>query len=73
MFWRGVELRTGGRGVFPGFGTFGTSKRRAGRVRNIRTGKPVAYPARTIAVFRVGEVLKRAVAGMRRRRWKVLS
>ena len=67
------ELRAGGRVVFPGFGTFATSKRRGGTVKNIRTGKPVDYPARTVAVFKAGEVLKRAVAGKRRRRgWKVL-
>jgi DNA-binding protein HU-beta len=68
-----AELRKGGRIVFPGFGTFATSKRKGGTVKDIRTGKPVEYPARTVAVFKTGEVLKRAVAGKRRRRrWKVL-
>ena len=62
-----AELRQGGRVVFPGFGSFATSKRQAGKVNDIRTGKPVEYPARTVAVFKVGEVLKRAVAGRRRR------
>jgi DNA-binding protein HU-beta len=68
-----TELRQGGRIVFPGFGTFATSRRQGGTVKDIRTGKPVDYPARTVAVFKTGEVLKRAVAGKRRRRrWKVL-
>ena len=62
-----AELRQGGRIVFPGFGTFATSKRQGGTVKDIRTGHPLKYPARTVAVFKVGEVLKRAVAGKRRR------
>jgi DNA-binding protein HU-beta len=62
-----AELRQGGRVVFPGFGTFRTSHRQAGKVRSIRTGRTVEYPARTVAVFTVGEYLKRAAAGKRRR------
>ena len=60
-------LRAGGTVSFPGFGTFATSKRKAGKVRHIVTGKTVEYPARKVAVFKVGEYLKRAVAGKRRR------
>ncbi len=50
------------RGVLPGFGTFYTSHRAAARVRSVRTGRQVEIPARRVAAFRVGEVLKRAVA-----------
>jgi DNA-binding protein HU-beta len=60
-------LRAGETVVFPGFGKFATSRRQAGKVRHIRTGKIVEYPARTVAVFKVGEYLRRAVAGKRRR------
>ena len=55
-------LVAGERVTFPGFGTFYTSQRQAGRVRSVRTGQQVAVPARRVAVFRVGEVLKRALA-----------
>ena len=67
---RAIEagLRAGERVTFPGFGTFYTSERRAGKVRHVRTGQPVAVPARRVAAFRVGEVLKRTVAGKHRGR-----
>jgi len=54
--------------TFPGFGTFYTSRRRAGRVRSVRDGRQVVIPARQVAAFRVGAVLKRAVAGTKPRR-----
>jgi DNA-binding protein HU-beta len=59
-------LRSGESVVFPGFGSFYTSKRQAGSVTHIRTGERVAVPERTVAGFRVGDVLKRAVNGQRR-------
>src|ERR671927_745487 len=52
--------------TFPGFGTFSTAERKAGKVRHVRTGEPVSYKARRIAQFKVGEILKRAVRGDRR-------
>jgi nucleoid DNA-binding protein len=61
-------LRAGESVTFPGFGTFYQSQRQEGRVRHIRTGRTVAVPAPMVARFRVGEVLKRTVAGKRRRR-----
>ena len=74
---RAIEeaLRAGETVTLPGFGTFYASERRAGTVRHVRTGQPVAVPARRVAAFRAGEVLKRAVAGekKRRRRWGVLG
>src|SRR4051794_16498473 len=59
-------LRAGQTVTFPGFGTFYTRDRQAGQVRDVRTSKMVSYPARTVAAFRVGDVLKRAVRGERR-------
>src|SRR5919202_6841994 len=60
-------LRTGDKVTFPGFGTFYTSQRKAGKVKSIKTGKIVEYAARKVAAFRPGEYLKRAAAGKRRR------
>src|SRR5579884_1500384 len=57
------ELRSGRDVVFPGFGTFYPSKRQGGTIKDIQTGEPREYPARTVAAFRAGEGLKRAVAG----------
>src|SRR5215207_4641235 len=51
---------------FPGFGTFYSKERHEGQVRHITSGKMVTYPARRVAAFRVGDVLKRAVRGERR-------
>jgi nucleoid DNA-binding protein len=53
--------------VFPGFGKFYTSERKGGKAKNIRTGEPVSYKARTVALFRPGDILRRAVRGERRR------
>ena len=60
-------LRAGEAVTFPGFGTFYPSQRQEAKVRHVRTGRTVTVPARTVARFRAGEVLKRAVAGKRRR------
>jgi DNA-binding protein HU-beta len=54
--------------TFPGFGTFTTSERKGGKVRHVRSGKEISYKGRRIAQFRVGEILKRAVRGERRRK-----
>lgn len=59
-------LRRGGNIVYPGFGKFYTRMRKAGQVKHVRTGKVIKYPARAIAGFKAGDVLKRAVAGKRR-------
>jgi len=66
-------LVAGKRVTFPGFGTFYTSQRRAGRVRSVRTGQQVEIPERRVAAFRVGEVLKRAVAGRKRGRRRLFG
>jgi DNA-binding protein HU-beta len=57
------ELRGGRSVTFPGWGTFYASKRKAGKVRNIHTGKMADYPARKLPSFRAGSELKRAVKG----------
>ena len=66
-------LATGEKVTLPGFGTFYTSQRQAGRVRSVRTGRQVDVPARRVAAFRVGEVLKRAVAGKRKGRRRLFG
>jgi DNA-binding protein HU-beta len=53
---------------FPGFGTYYTSERKGGKVRDIRSGKEISYKGRRIAQFRAGAILKRAVRGERRRK-----
>jgi len=60
-------LRSKGTVTFPGFGTFYTRERPAGTVKHIKTGEKVKVEARQVAAFRVGNILKRAVAGKRRR------
>ncbi len=60
-------LREGNSVTFPGFGTFLTREKKEGQVKDVRTGELVRYDARRVAAFKVGEVLKRAVRGQRRR------
>ena len=61
-------LRQGQRVTVPGFGAFYTRKRPAGHIKHIRTGKLISVPARRVAAFRVGAILKRAVAGDQHRK-----
>jgi len=61
-------LRDGQTVVLPGFGTFYTRERKAGTVRHIRTGEPLAIPTLRQADFRVGELLRRAVRKAPRQR-----
>jgi DNA-binding protein HU-beta len=44
-----------------GFGTFSTSKRKAGKGRNPRTGEEIKIPATTTVRFKAGKQLKDAV------------
>lgn len=44
-----------------GFGTFSTSKRKAGKGRNPRTGEEIKIPATTTVRFKAGKGLKEAV------------
>jgi DNA-binding protein HU-beta len=57
-----ASLTAGEQVTLLGFGTFYTSQRQAGRVRSVRDGREIAIPARRVAAFRVGEVLKRRIA-----------
>ena len=59
-------LVAGERVSLPGFGTFYTRDRQAGRIRSLQTGRQIEISARRVAAFRVGAVLKRAVAGRER-------
>ncbi len=68
-----AALAAGERVTLPGFGTFYTSDRQAARVRSVRDGRQMTIPARRVAAFRVGEVLKRAVAGTRSRRRRLFG
>lgn len=44
-----------------GFGTFSTSKRKAGKGRNPRTGEEIKIPATTTVRFKAGKALKDSV------------
>jgi DNA-binding protein HU-beta len=44
-----------------GFGTFSTSKRKAGKGRNPRTGEEIKIPATTTVRFKAGKGLKDAL------------
>lgn len=68
-----AALAAGERVTLPGFGTFYTAERHAVRVRSVRDGRQITVPARRVAAFRVGEVLKRAVAGTRPRRRRLFG
>lgn len=68
-----AALVAGERVTLPGFGTFYTSARQAAHVRSVRDGRQMTIPARRVSAFRVGEVLKRAVAGTRPRRRRLFG
>jgi DNA-binding protein HU-beta len=55
-------LKTGQDVRLPGFGVFYTRVHPAGKVKSIRSGKTLTLPARRVAAFRVGGLLKKAVA-----------
>ena len=49
--------------TLPGFGTFAPSTHRARAIRDVRTGQTIMLPARRMATFRAGAILKRVMAG----------
>lgn len=55
------QLTYGHRVQLTGFGSFYTREQPAGKVRNLQTGRALAVPARRVAAFRVGELLKQTV------------
>lgn len=66
------SLKDGKTVTLPGFGTFYTGQRSAGKLRHIRTGAMVDYAGRRVALFRAGDVLKRSVQvqrGRKKRFW----
>ena len=54
-------LREGKTVTLPGFGTFYTSQRGEGTVKHIKTRETITVPARRVAAFRVGALLKQTV------------
>jgi DNA-binding protein HU-beta len=54
-------LKGGKKVTIVGFGTFGTSKRKARTGRNPQTGKPIKIAAKRVARFTAGKQLKDAV------------
>jgi DNA-binding protein HU-beta len=62
-------LKSGGEVRLPGFGVFYTLQQPAGKVKSIRSGRTVQVPARRVAAFRVGALLKKAVLKPRKKLW----
>ena len=54
-------LKKGDRLILPGFGTFSVAKRKARSGRNPGTGKEIKIPARKVAKFKAGNLLKSSV------------
>lgn len=56
-----TSLKKGDDVRLTGFGTFGTSKRKARKGRNPRTGATIQIPASTVPKFSAGKELREAV------------
>ncbi|MCJ7782342.1 MAG: HU family DNA-binding protein [Desulfobacterales bacterium] len=54
-------LKKGDKLTLTGFGTFSVARRRARTGRNPQTGKEIKIPARRVAKFKAGNLLKGAV------------
>jgi DNA-binding protein HU-beta len=54
-------LKKGDKLTLTGFGTFSVVKRSARKGRNPQTGKEIKIPARKVARFKAGKLLKSAV------------
>jgi DNA-binding protein HU-beta len=54
-------LKKGDKLALTGFGTFSVAKRKARSGRNPKTGKEIKIPARRVAKFKAGNLLKSAV------------
>ncbi len=54
-------LKEGGKVTLVGFGTFITTKRKARKGRNPKTGETIAIGARTVVKFRAGKELAEAM------------
>jgi DNA-binding protein HU-beta len=64
-FLSGIQasLVRGDRVTISGFGTFGVSHRKARRVRNPRSGRPIEVKAKRVPRFAPGVELKSAIDG----------
>jgi len=58
----GNEIKRGRKVQITGFGTFSTSKRKARKGRNPKTGEPIKVAAMTLPKFSAGRALKDLVA-----------
>ena len=54
-------LKKGDKLTLTGFGTFSVAKRSARKGRNPQTGKEIKIPAKKVAKFKAGNLLKSAV------------
>lgn len=54
----GTEMKRGRKVQITGFGTFSTSKRKARKGRNPKTGEPIKVAAMTLPKFSAGKSLK---------------
>jgi DNA-binding protein HU-beta len=54
-------LKKGDRVALAGFGTFSVAKRKARTGRNPQTGNPIKIPAKSVARFKAGAKLAKAV------------
>jgi nucleoid DNA-binding protein len=57
-----IALDAGGKVTIPGFGTFGTKKRKARTGTNPANGKKISIPAKAYAYFKPGKTLRERVA-----------
>jgi nucleoid DNA-binding protein len=62
----GDDLRRGQQVTWPGFGACYLRRCAAGKVEHISASKELTIPARRLATFRAGEMLRRVVAGQRK-------
>lgn len=56
------EIKRGRKVQITGFGTFATTKRKARKGRNPKTGEPIKVPAMTLPKFSPGRTLKELVS-----------
>ena len=57
-----IALDAGGKVTLPGFGTFGTKRRKARTGTNPASGKKISIPAKAYAYFKPGKTLRERVA-----------
>ena len=55
------QMKSGDKIILTGFGTFSVAERKPRTGRNPQTGQPIDIPARRVARFKAGKLLKDAV------------